>query len=365
MNFFVQPLAPICVPKLSQFDILEEVALNDQLAEGTIFEAVRTLEDSAQMPLDIQMSVPVLVPEDVVPSDTADTLEQSGDQAGVAPVLGIVEVAGTLGAGETGLHNNIIEPKVVNPSEQTQYTKDRSGGDVAQSNARGNTREGLIEYILKQQANAAATVTQPSRDTGASAFISSVAPSIGDVQLSVSPKLQVVAAGGSEGGQSLTAMVRELGQPVMMSVQAHFSGLSRSDSLTSDQAQRIWAQVRDKLQDIPRGQVIVEVNPPDVGKLRVAFDLTRDVAQIAVVSERADYLNAMRRAADILGQEVKAMGYDGVEFTFSSQNSSSSHEEADFVDPSRPEATDAAVGRDDASLSNSERSDGNTVIVRI
>lgn len=185
------------------------------------------------------------------------------------------------------------------------------------------------------------------------------------MQLSVSPKLQVVAAGGSEGGQSLTAMVRELGQPVMMSVQAHFSGLSRSDSLTSDQAQRIWAQVRDKLQDIPRGQVIVEVNPPDVGKLRVAFDLTRDVAQIAVVSERADYLNAMRRAADILGQEVKAMGYDGVEFTFSSQNSSSSHEEADFVDPSRPEATDAAVGRDDASLSNSERSDGNTVIVRI
>lgn len=137
-------------------------------------------------------------------------------------------------------------------------------------------------------------------------------------------KFEVMTAHAHDDGTGLTAVVRETGQGPTTVVHAHFAGLGRSEGLTSGHANQIWAQVRDKIQNTPTGQIIVEVNPPDTGKLRIAFDLTRDVAHIAVVSERLDYVSAMRRAADVLGQEIKAMGYEGVEFSFAAGGSSAS-----------------------------------------
>lgn len=63
------------------------------------------------------------------------------------------------------------------------------------------------------------------------------------------------------------------------------------------------------------------LNPEELGRVRLAINSQDGVMAVTITTERPETQDLMRRHIDMLAQEMKALGYDSVGFTFEGQGS--------------------------------------------
>lgn len=114
------------------------------------------------------------------------------------------------------------------------------------------------------------------------------------------------------------------------------------------------AQIAQALQDAPDGRVSLVLNPEELGRLRLSMVPTETGLNVTILAERDDTAALLRRHADELMQEFRALGYDEIAFDFAGRNSAppdSPPERLEAEDmplpaPPRPGAAPPATGLD-------------------
>ncbi|WP_428540787.1 flagellar hook-length control protein FliK [Profundibacter sp.] len=68
---------------------------------------------------------------------------------------------------------------------------------------------------------------------------------------------------------------------------------------------------------MPERPVELTLNPHELGRVRLTFTLTDGGINVAVLAERGETMDLMRRHIETLAQEFRDMGYADVGFQFS------------------------------------------------
>jgi len=79
----------------------------------------------------------------------------------------------------------------------------------------------------------------------------------------------------------------------------------------------IARQLADVARQMPERPVELTLNPHELGRVRLTFTLTDGGINVAVLAERGDTMDLMRRHIETLAQEFRDMGYADVGFQFS------------------------------------------------
>lgn len=83
-------------------------------------------------------------------------------------------------------------------------------------------------------------------------------------------------------------------------------------------AGQVIAQMSTAIQRNGPGQVDVALNPPELGRMRISLDMFDGGVVISVSAEKPETMELIRRHIDQLEQELKALGYDSLAFSFGS-----------------------------------------------
>ena len=76
-------------------------------------------------------------------------------------------------------------------------------------------------------------------------------------------------------------------------------------------------QLADVARQMPDRPVELILNPDELGRVRLTFTLTDGGINVAVLAERGETMDLMRRHIETLAQEFRDMGYSDVKFQFS------------------------------------------------
>ena len=76
-------------------------------------------------------------------------------------------------------------------------------------------------------------------------------------------------------------------------------------------------QLADVARQMPDRPVELTLNPDELGRVRLTFTLTDGGINVAVLAERGETMDLMRRHIETLAQEFRDMGYSDVKFQFS------------------------------------------------
>lgn len=95
--------------------------------------------------------------------------------------------------------------------------------------------------------------------------------------------------------------------------------LIRQDtSVTRPEVMRhVAQQLADAARQMPDRPVELALNPEELGRVRLTFTSTDTGIHIAVMAERGETMDLLRRHIDTLAQEFREMGYKDVNFEFS------------------------------------------------
>ncbi|MCI2394740.1 flagellar hook-length control protein FliK [Aliiroseovarius sediminis] len=105
---------------------------------------------------------------------------------------------------------------------------------------------------------------------------------------------------------------------------AELAGLSVRDTHQPAQAQRtaadiprlISAQLVDVARARPDKPVELTLNPEELGRVRMTFQTDSSSMNVVLQIERPETLDLMRRHIQQLAQDMHALGYDDVSFSF-------------------------------------------------
>ena len=90
---------------------------------------------------------------------------------------------------------------------------------------------------------------------------------------------------------------------------------------------QIALQVADIARLTPDKPTELVLNPEELGRLRVTFHTEATTMNVVLQFERPETLDLMRRHIDMLGQEMRDLGYESVNFAFHDQGGNDTGEE--------------------------------------
>jgi flagellar hook-length control protein FliK len=137
----------------------------------------------------------------------------------------------------------------------------------------------------------------------------------------------------------------------------------RSDSIASTRATAhtgparadlpayITRQIADVIQYLPNKPVEISLNPEELGRLRLAMSATESGLVVNVAAERPETLDLLRRQITLLDQELQALGYEDVSFSFDSNPRSGTQADQEDVEPAsgfEPQQHGSTVTQNDA-----------------
>lgn len=91
-------------------------------------------------------------------------------------------------------------------------------------------------------------------------------------------------------------------------------------------------QLADVARQTPGRPVDLILNPEELGRVRLTFTTTDSGLHVAVMAERGETLDLLRRNIDVLAQEYRELGYRDVNFEFTGNGAGSKDDEADQDD---------------------------------
>ena len=92
----------------------------------------------------------------------------------------------------------------------------------------------------------------------------------------------------------------------------------------SEIPRHVARQLADVARQMPDRPVELTLNPEELGRIRLTFTLTDGGINVAVLTERGETMDMMRRHIETLAQEFRDMGYSDVGFQFSQNSQGSS-----------------------------------------
>ena len=100
----------------------------------------------------------------------------------------------------------------------------------------------------------------------------------------------------------------------------------RTDPLTArpEISRHVARQLADVARQMPDRPVELTLNPEELGRVRLTFTLTDGGINVAVLTERGETMDLLRRHIETLAQEFRDMGYSDVGFQFSQNSQGSS-----------------------------------------
>jgi len=81
-------------------------------------------------------------------------------------------------------------------------------------------------------------------------------------------------------------------------------------------APQIVARLLDQAVHTPGRVVEVRLNPEELGQVRMLLTLAETTAVLTLSADRSETLDALRRHAELLSRDLRALGYDDVQFAF-------------------------------------------------
>lgn len=128
------------------------------------------------------------------------------------------------------------------------------------------------------------------------------------------------AAQTPEIGQSIAASATAFPEVMPMEMQGvDSSTVLRHDSpLNRPEVMRhVAQQLTDAARRMPDRPIELALNPEELGRVRLTFTATENSISVAVVAERGETMELLRRHIETLAQEFRDLGYKDVNFDFS------------------------------------------------
>ncbi len=129
-----------------------------------------------------------------------------------------------------------------------------------------------------------------------------------------------VSLGGSDTGPDLATPVRGEVDAVLSRLDPARFDPSRvapeSVARTIDVARSVQAQLIDTARQAPDGTIEVKLSPEELGRVRMTITQVEAGVSVAVMVERSETLDLMRRHADILSSELREAGFERLSFSF-------------------------------------------------
>ncbi len=101
-------------------------------------------------------------------------------------------------------------------------------------------------------------------------------------------------------------------------------------------------QLADAARQMPERPVELTLNPAELGRVRLTFTLTDGGINVAVLAERGETMDLMRRHIETLAQEFRGLGYADVGFQFS-QNGQGGADQDSANAQTRPSTVQATM----------------------
>lgn len=94
---------------------------------------------------------------------------------------------------------------------------------------------------------------------------------------------------------------------------------TRLDTITTrpEVARHVAQQLAEVARQMPDRPIELALNPEELGRVRLTFTMTDGGISVAVIAERGETMDLLRRHIDTLAQEFRDMGYKDVNFEFS------------------------------------------------
>jgi hypothetical protein len=107
----------------------------------------------------------------------------------------------------------------------------------------------------------------------------------------------------------------------------HFSSIAQvSQNVAASNGRFVLVQIWQHLPKQGGHSVEVKLCPEELGSVRMTISLSDGVASLAVVADRTDTLDLLRRHADQLEQEYLSLGFSGVDLSFEQSDRSTDEE---------------------------------------
>lgn len=120
--------------------------------------------------------------------------------------------------------------------------------------------------------------------------------------------------------------------------------IARHDTITHrpEVARHIAQQLAEAARQMPDRPVELTLNPDELGRVRLTFTMSDGGIHVAVIAERGETMDLLRRHIETLAQEFRNMGYKDVNFDFSRNgqgNSGNTDSNPDDPDTQTPTET--------------------------
>lgn len=124
-----------------------------------------------------------------------------------------------------------------------------------------------------------------------------------------------VGLGGAERGTSVGSTVNPAGAPA-----------------NPETARHVAQQIAVSVLNAPGKTTEIALNPEELGRVRLSLTAADGVLTLAVLAERPETQDLLRRHIDVLAQEFRELGYDSISFSFSHEGQSGAEAEQDHID---------------------------------
>lgn len=100
---------------------------------------------------------------------------------------------------------------------------------------------------------------------------------------------------------------------------ADSTAITRHDAITNrpEVGRHIAQQLTEVARQMPDRPVELTLNPDELGRVRLTFTMSDSGIHVAVIAERGETMDLLRRHIETLAQEFRDMGYKDVNFDFS------------------------------------------------
>ncbi len=120
--------------------------------------------------------------------------------------------------------------------------------------------------------------------------------------------------------------------------------IARHDTITNrpEVGRHIAQQLTEAARQMPDRPVELTLNPDELGRVRLTFTMSDGGIHVAVIAERGETMDLLRRHIETLAQEFRDMGYKDVNFDFSRNgqgNSGNTDSNSDDPDTQTPTET--------------------------
>lgn len=110
---------------------------------------------------------------------------------------------------------------------------------------------------------------------------------------------------------------------------------------TQDSTEGVGRQIASALMLQPDRPIELTLSPEELGRVRLTLTSIDGGISVAIIAERAETLDLMRRNIDMLARDFREMGYGSVAFSFGNQPRQGQGDPS--PDPTHEEPTPAAV----------------------